>query len=272
MGNRRLGRKRLESALKSMNSGKADSTGSRSGLKGIAIPSFETQPSKYFGMFDDFHAVTSNQGVAVNNDAAQATSVDSDMWNAAIGGSSDAIATDSTKTGGVLKFTLGSSAGEETAITAPQIGFKIDSSANTSRKIWFEARLQLDDISGAGFFVGLASNNGAIEATAIDSLEDGIGFICATGATPNIMAIAAEGNSETQTDTTEDIADQTWVVLSFYFDGDSAHWYVNGDLKVSNKLTLPDDGTILLPHVEFTSVGTDQDVTYLDYVRCVMER
>jgi len=267
---KRLGRKYVESMLKRLNETTPDSTGSRSGLKGLGTPSFETMPAKYFGMFDDFHAVTSNQGVAVNNDAAQATSIDSDMWNAAIGGSSDAIATDSTKTGGVLKFTLGSSAGEETAITAPQMGFTVD--ASNARKIWFEARLQLDDVSGAGFFVGLASNDGAVEATAIDTLEDGIGFHCATGATPNILAIGAKGNTETTTDTGIDIADATWVVLSFYFDGSSCHWYVNGVKKVSSSSNLPNDGTIIFPHVEFTSVGTDQDVTYLDYVRCVMER
>jgi len=270
MGNRRLGRKRIEAVLKNMNATTASSTGSRSGLTGFSMPAFELQPSKYFGMYDDFHAVTSNQGVVVNNDAAQATSIDSDMWNSAIGGSSDAIATDSTKTGGVLKFTLGSSAGEETAITAPQMGMTID--ASDARQIWFETRLQLDDISGAGFFAGLASNNGAVEATAIDSLEDGVGFNCVTGATPNILAIGAKGNTETTTDTTVDVADATWVVLSFHFDGTTCRWYVNGDLKVTSASNLPNDGTIIFPHVEFTSVGTDQDVTYLDYVRCCMER
>jgi len=270
MGNRRIGRKRLESVIKKMAETTPDSTGSRSGLKALGIPNHLAMPGKYFGMFDDFHAVTSNQGVVVNNDAAQATSIDSDLWNSAIGGSSDAIATDSTKTGGVLKFTLGSSAGEETAITAPQMGFTID--ASSARQIWFEARLQLDDISGAGFFCGLASNNGAVEATAIDSLEDGVGFNCVTGASPSILAIGAKGNTETTTDTGIDVADATWVILSFHFDGTNCHWYVNGVKKVTSSSNLPNDGTIIFPHVEFTSVGTDQDVCYLDYVRCVMER
>ena len=151
---KRIGLARLEKVIEALAARPVSSTGSRSGLGGIAIPDFNAHPARYFGMFDDFHKVTSSQGVAVNNDAAQAISIDSDMWNAAIGGTSDAIALDSTKTGGVLKFTLGSSAGEETAITAPQVGFTVD--ASSSRKIWFETRIQLDDISGAGFFVGLA--------------------------------------------------------------------------------------------------------------------
>jgi hypothetical protein len=270
MGNRRIGRKRLESALKQLNATTPDTAGSRSGLKGFEMPAFELQPGKYFGIFDDFLKVSSSQGNAVNEDAAQATSIDSDLWTVNIGGTSDAVAIDSTKTGGVLKFTLGSSAGEETQIQALGAGWAVD--AASARKIWFETRLQLDDVSGAGFFVGLASNNGGEEVTMIDSLEDGLGFICATGAAPSINTIGAKGNTETQTDTGVDIADATYVTLSYYFDGTTAHFYVNGDLKVSTTSNLPNDGTILFPSVEFTAVGTDQDVTYLDYVRCCMER
>tara|TARA_R100000808_G_C2124881_1_gene135304 strand:+ start:406 stop:1218 length:813 start_codon:yes stop_codon:yes gene_type:complete len=270
MGNRRLGRKRIESVLKQMNATAPDTTGSRSGLKGFEMPAFELQPSKYFGVFDDFLKVNSSAGVAVNEDAAQATSIDSDLWTINIDGTSDAAALDSTKTGGVMKFTMGSSAGEEVQIQALNAGFAVD--ASSARKVWFETRIQLDDISGGGFFVGLASNNGGEEVTMIDSLEDGLGFICATGASPNIASIGAKGNTETQTDTGVDIADATWVTLSYYFDGTTAHFYVNGDLKVSSTSNLPNDGTILFPSVEFTAVGTDQDVMYLDYVRCCMER
>ena len=155
-------------------------------------------------------------------------------------------------------------------IQALSAGFAVD--ASSAREVWFETRFQADDVSGMGFFVGLASDNGGEEVTMIDSLEDGLGFMCTTGATPNIVSIGAKGNTETQTDTGIDIADATWVTLSYYFDGTTAHFYVNGVKKVSSISNLPNDGTILFPSVEFTSVGTDQDVTYLDYVRCCMER
>jgi hypothetical protein len=270
MGNRRIGRKRIEAVLKNLNAQEQDSTGSRSGLKGFEMPSFELQPAKYFGIHDDFLKVNSSTGVAVNENAAQATSIDSDLWTINIDGTSDTAALDSTKTGGVVKFTLGSSAGEEINMQALGAGFAVD--AATARQLWWECRIQLDDVSGAGFFVGLASNNGGEEVTMIDSLEDGLGFICATGASPDIKSIAAKGNTETQTDTGVDIADATYVVLSYHFDGTSAHFYVNGDRKVSTTSNLPNDGTILFPSIEFTAVGTDQDVTYLDYVRCCMER
>ena len=270
MGNRRIGRKRLEAALKSLNATSQDESGSRSGIEGFEMPSYELQPSKYFGIFDDFLKVNSSQGVAVNEDAAQATSIDSDLWTVNIDGTSDAVALDSTQTGGCIKVTLGSSGGEEVNLQALGAGFALD--AASPRKIWWESRIKLHDVSGAGFFVGLASNAGGEEVTMIDSLEDGLGFICATGATPNINSIGAKGNTETQTDTTADIADDTWVTLSFYHDGNIAHFYVNGLLKVSTSSNLPNDGTILFPSIEFTSVGTDQDVTYVDYVRCCMER
>ena len=270
MGNRRIGRKRIESVLKQMNATNADSTGSRSGLTGFHMPAFELQPSKYFGIFDDFCKVNSSAGVAVNEDAAQATSIDSDLWTVNIDNSNDAAAIDSTKTGGVLKMTNGDTAGDEVSIAALGAGFAVD--AASARKIWFETRINLDDISGTGFFVGLASNNGGEEVTIIDSAEDALGFICATGASPDIKSIGAKGNTETQTDTGADIADATWVTLSYYLDGTTAHFYVNGDLKVSSTSNLPNDGTILFPSIEFTSVGTDGDVNYIDYVRCCMER
>jgi len=270
MGNRRLGRKRIESVLKQMNATKPDTTGSRSGLKGFEMPAFELQPSKYFGVFDDFLKVNSSAGVAVNEDAAQATSIDSDLWTVNIDNTSDAAALDSTKTGGVLKMTNGNTGGDEVSIAALGAGFACD--AASARKIWFECRINLDDISGTGFFVGLASNNGGEEVTIIDSAEDALGFIMASGASPDIKSIGAVGNAETQTDTGVNAADATWMVLSYYFDGTTAHFYVNGDLKVSTTSNLPADGTILFPSIEFTSVGTDSDVNYIDYVRCCMER
>jgi len=260
----------MESLMKKLNATTQLDTGSRSGLEGFEMPAFELQPTKYFGVFDDFTKVNSSTGLAVNENAAQATSIDSDMWSANIDNSADAIAIDSTKTGGVLKFTNGDTGGDEVSIHALGAGFAVD--AATSRKIWFEIRLNLDDISGTGFFAGLASNNGGEEATIIDSAEDVLGFVMATGASPSIMSLLAKGNTETQTDTGIDAADATWMVLSYYFDGNEAHFYVNGSKKVTTSTNLPNDGTILFPAVEFTSVGTDSDVNYIDYVRVCMER
>jgi len=270
MGNRRIGRKRLESVLKKLNATDQDSSGSRSGLKAFEMPAFELQPSKYFGIFDDFLKVNSSQGVAVNEDAAQATSIDSDLWTVNIGGTGDGAALDSTKTGGVLKMTNGNTGGDEVSIAALGAGFAVD--AASPRQVWWESRIQLDDVSGTGFFVGLASNNGGEEVTIIDSAEDALGFIMTTGATPDIKAIGAKGNTETQTDTGVNAADGEYIVLSFHFDGVQAHFYVNGIKKVSTTSNLPNDGTILFPAIEFTSVGTDSDVNYIDYVRCCMER
>ena len=267
---KRLGRKYVESMLKRLNATSADTAGSRSGLKGFDMPAFELQPAKYFGIMDDFLKVNSSAGVAVNENAAQATSIDSDLWTVNIDNSGDAAALDSTKTGGVLKMTNGDTGGDEVSIAALGAGFACD--AASARKIWFECRINLDDISGTGFFVGLASNNGGEEVTIIDSAEDALGFIMTTGASPDIKSIGATGNTETQTDTGVDAVDQAWIVLSYYFDGTTAHFYVNGDLKVSTTSNLPVDGTILFPSIEFTSVGTDSDVNYIDYVRCCMER
>jgi len=276
MGNRRLGRKRLESALKKLNATAADSSGSRSGLTGFDMPAFELQPSKYFGYFDDFLSVNGNVGIAADGDMAQATAINQGVWRTNVEGTSDTITLDNAYTGGVLEILGGTGDNEETHMTAINTGFAID--AASSRKLWFECRIQNSDADLTGWFVGLASDDGAEETSILTdgggATEDAIGFYVIAGdAATDINLITAKGDTETLTDTGVDVADDTWMNLAYYWDGNMVHAYVNGALKVSTSSNVPNDGTIIFPAIHFAQrVDAAADTLRIDYVRICMER
>ena len=287
MGNRRLGRKRLESMLKKLNATTPDSTGSRTGQKGFDMPAFEIQPSKYFGYFDDFMLPNGAVGVDADEDLAQETAIDNLAWRTNVDGTSDTITLDNSYSGGVVKILGGTGDNEETHMTAINSGFSLD--ASNSRKCWLEARIAVGDADKTGWFVGIASDNGAEETSILTdgggATEDAIGFYVIAGdAATDINLITAVGDDETLTDTGVDVADGTitagtgtgdnWLTLSWYYDGSQAHAYVNGELKASTGLTLPTTaGTVMFPAIHLAArVGSAADTLHIDYIIVCQER
>ena len=271
MGNRRIGRKRLETALRTLNAQGPDTAGSRSGLRGIDIPAYEIQFSKYFGFFDDFLAVMGSADLAVSEDMAQATAISTGHWDAVIGGTNDAITLNSTtEPGGVCIMNTGDSDNEVTHLHAPVSPFTLD--AASARKIWFETRVKLEDVDKTGIFIGLCSANEAVE-TDIDNIEDGVGFYMQAGDASTALKLnTSVGDSETATDVATTLADDTYAILSWYFDGTSVHAYVNGTLKSSTASTLPTDGTMLYPSIIVSAEGTGAKDVSIDYIRVCQER
>ena len=278
MGNRRIGRKRIESVMKQMNATKADDTGSRSGLTGFHMPAFEIQPSKYYGIFDDFTTVSGVTDLAQDDDfllAHASSGLCGALWDVtAAGGGTPLVKLDNAEVGGAVKLSAGTSDDDVARLFAVNNPFVLD--ASSPRKIWLEARLKLSDVDASGFFIGLAGNGtDATVDTAILSggLADGIGWQIIDGqAAVTFASITAVGDSETVTQSSTSAADGTYVVLSFYFDGTDAHFYINGTLSHSSALTLPTDGTLICPHIEFIQQTGDDDTLHVDYIRACMER
>ena len=272
MGNRRLGRKRLMSALKKLNEHQPDGTGSRSGLKGLEIPAWELQPVKYFGFWDDFMAVNANEGVAASGDMAQATAVNQGVWNADIGGSSDTITLDNTIAGGVVKLLSGTADNDNCMLQAVNSCFTLD--ASSPREIWFECRIKANDITGLGIYVGLQSKGGALQDDAAgDDFTDSVGFYVNEGAaSQDIQLLTAVGNTETSTSLATNLGN-SFVILSFHFDGTSVHAYVNGVKKASTASNLPTDGTMIWPTISAsTRDGGGGDTLFVDYIRVCQQR
>jgi hypothetical protein len=270
MGNRRIGRKRLEAVLKRLNATTPDETGSRSGLKAFEMPAFELQPSKYVGFFDDFMSISAGTGVTVDGDMASTHGGQS--WLADVGGTNDTITLVKEEAGGVVEIHTGDTDNDTTTLTAGNATFVLDTS--NSRKIWFECRIKANDITDLAIFVGLASNNEAIVTDAVgDDWTDAVGFYINEGAaSQDIQLLTAVGDSETSTSLSTDLGN-SYVILSYYFDGSQVHAYVNGVLKASVGSTLPQDDTTIYPTISAsTRDGGGGDNLYCDYVRICMER
>lgn len=109
------------------------------------------------------------------------------------------------------------------------------------KKLWFETKLQISDVTESDFFVGLATTDTSI----IAGTTDCVGFRKLDGvATP--VAITEDNTSETTT-TLAAMTAATDVVLGFYWDGvGSVHFYVNrnwvathtANIEQTNKLAL----------------------------------
>tara|TARA_Y100001938_G_C8044500_1_gene408069 strand:+ start:251 stop:1063 length:813 start_codon:yes stop_codon:yes gene_type:complete len=270
MGNRRIGRKRLEHALKNLNGTTPDSTGSRSGLRGVEIPAFELQPSKYYGLFDDFVSLSAGTGVTVDGDMASTHG--GQVWLADVGGTNDTITLVSSETAGVVKIHTGDTDNDTTTLTAANASFAID--AASARKLWFETRIKANDITDLSIFVGLASANGAIETDAAgQNWEDALGFYIVEGAaSQDIVVLGASGDTETTTSLSTDLGN-AYVVLSLHFNGTSVEAYVNGTLKATITSGLPNDGTVLFPTISAsTRDNGGGDDFFCDYVRICQER
>ena len=272
---KRLGRKRLESLLKQLDGTAADTSGSRAGVAGFQMPPWQLMPAKYYGFQDDFDSVNGNLGVAADGDMAQANAVNQGVWRVNIDGTSDAVALDNSAVGGVLNVTTGTSDNEETHLTAINSGFAIDASA--SRKLWMTTRFKVNDAATIGIFVGLASDNGAEETSILTdgggATEDAIGAYMLDGsAAVNLTTLTAVGDSETVTDTGVDLANGTYVTVSFYYDGSQLHVYVNGALKNSISSTLPADSTILFPAIHAASRSGASKILSVDYMVVCAER
>jgi len=277
MGNRRIGRKRLESALKQLNATKADSAGSRSGLGGFHMPAFEIQPAKYFGLFDDFLTVSGVTDLVANDDfflAHAASGLVGANWIVTLGGAGSPTAVlVNTIPGGCVKVLAGTTDDNIARLFAPNHMFTLD--AASARKVWFETRLKVTDASDNGFFAGLASTGDEAVDTAFvgGGLDTAMGWQVIDGqASVKLSSIAAKDDTETVTASSTDLGDDTFVTLSIYFDGSTAHYYINGTLSHSSASNLPLDGEAMFPHLEFVQQTNDNDVMHVDYVRYCMER
>ena len=88
----------------------------------------------------------------------------------------------------------------------------------------------------------------------------------------NLTTLTAVGDSETVTDTGVDLSDDTYFTVSFYYDGNELHVYVNGALKNSISSTLPADSTILFPAIHAASRSAAAKILSVDYMVVCAER
>jgi len=142
------------------------------------------------------------------------------------------------------------------------------------KKLFMECRVQLNEVTDNAFQFGLS------DLTAVTNPEDLWTTVAANVLSFGILdgsaltgMLADEGNVGTAVkDGTLSVTAAAWTTLAIYYDGVTAHGFVNGDLSVSTAVTVP-EAVALAPFVgHLNGNGAGTDTAFVDYIRIVSER
>jgi len=138
----------------------------------------------------------------------------------------------------------------------------------TGKPLWFEARIKVNESIQHDLLIGLCIT----DTTLIDGHSDGVYFGKDDG-DQNINFVTNKNTTPTSTDTTADLADDTWVRLGFFFDGaGSVFAYVNGVLKATHTTNIPDDEELAVSICTQAGEATNVKILSIDYVKVVQIR
>ena len=227
-------------------------------------------PQDVFVFFDDF--LTGS--MSATDDAAkwEYTAVGGDGGTYVIGNG-----TDNTRdnAGGFALITPVASADDGVNLQCPGKSFHLED----GNALYFEARVNCQDVSNNEFFIGMSISDEEIITT---GLADGFGFILAAGV---LSAVSAKDtNAKTVgTDITE--TDDDWIRLAFFWDGSNeliAYVDTNDDGNFDKEIyrfkadVTADyfcDNMMLTPTIEvITGATAEADVLWVDYVYCAQTR
>lgn len=208
-------------------------------------------PATAFTFFDDFFRIDITGGdvgwVSTETEA----------------GAGDAAITIDDAAGGVLKIVNDAADDDSVELQWSSENFKLAS----GKPCWFEIRLKASDATQSDLAVGLYIT----DTTVIDGGTDGV-FFRKNDGDANIMFVTEKNSTETETDTTSDLADDTWVKLGFFFDGaGSVLAYVNGALKATHTTNICDDEELAVT-IAWQNGAAAAKTLYVDYVKVVQVR
>ena len=175
-------------------------------------------------------------------------------------GATQAIAADVV--GGALALVNSAADDDVNQLQSAEEWFKL----TTGKKAWFECKFKVSDATQSDLFVGFATT----DTTIIAGTTDSVGFRKSDGST-TLQSLTEDNTTET-TNTAATMADDTYVTVGFYWDGQSAvRFFVNRALtathttnvEVTNKLAL----TLCLQNGEAVA-----KTLTVDYVYVAMER
>jgi len=137
----------------------------------------------------------------------------------------------------------------------------------SGKKLWFEARFKVSDATQSDFVMGLQIT----DTTPLD-VTDGVFFTKADGSTAASLVVE-KNNTATTTASVATIADDTYVRLSYFYDGDAnIYYYVDGVLQGSSVTTnLPDDEALTISFGIQNGEAAAKVMT-IDYIVAAKER
>lgn len=158
-------------------------------------------------------------------------------------------------------------------------GFYI--SEASTKKLWYETRIQVSSVTSSTIYVGLfspASDDISVDATGAEAVTDGIYFRTLGGSSPTELDFCVNESGGTEEEASGNIsalAANTAITLGFLFDGDDTVTpYVNGTAGTPAAVTdvdFPND-VGLTPGFHIKTVAAGTKSLYVDWVKVVQER
>lgn len=157
-------------------------------------------------------------------------------------GAGESTVTAGTDTlGGTLVITTDAAENDGVSLQKKGEAFQL----TTGKPCYFGVRLKCDEATQDDFIVGLCITNTAL----LGGMTDGI-YFRKVDASATVSALLEKNSTETSTTALTLVAD-TYTVLEIFFDGTTAHFYVDGtQLTDPVQTNLPDD-ELLTPSIEF---------------------
>lgn len=137
---------------------------------------------------------------------------------------------------------------------------------SSGKRLWFETRVKLNDADQVDDFFGLCTT----DTTPLDAV-DRVGFQIDDG-NASILCKSEKDSTETSTDSAQDAADDTYVVLGLYWDGNSSvEFFVNRNKVATHTTNNPDDENMCITMHHQNGEAAAQTL-HIDYIYCCMER
>ncbi|QDP58760.1 MAG: hypothetical protein GOVbin1573_47 [Prokaryotic dsDNA virus sp.] len=204
-------------------------------------------PTKWHVFFDDFDTFTAGQWTITTTEAG--------------GGSASEALTDGD--GGLLLITNDSADDDADFFQKVGESFLFE----TGKRLWFKARFKVNDATQSDVVMGLQIT----DTTPLD-VTDGVFFIKADGAATVDFRVE-KNNTATTESAVATMANDTFIVLAFYYDGKSkVEAWVDGVKKATLATTnLPDDEALTVSFGIQNGAAAAKTMT-LDYVLAAKER
>jgi hypothetical protein len=144
----------------------------------------------------------------------------------------------------------------------------------SAKPLWFECKAKCNDVDQTDLFFGLAKQVATNpENTLTDA--DRIGFQVADGDASVLYVGELDGAGNTGTDSSVDMADDTYMTFGFYWDGvNKVKYFLNRALVASESTAanIPQDEELAIALFSLSGSATGTRATTIDYVRVVQKR
>lgn len=138
---------------------------------------------------------------------------------------------------------------------------------SAGKQLWFETKIKISDASLSAIFVGLATTDTSIIAGTTDS----VGFRKASASTA-LAALTEDNTTETSTAAVYTVVADTYVTLSFHWDGVSTvEFFVNRSLVATHTTNIEQTNKLALTVTLQNGEAVAKTMT-IDYLYVAQER